>query len=71
MSNDEFGGIDPPAQLPERKCINVNGREEHEALLKDPERMKSLGLDPFFETMVYLQSWGGWLSDTIGKERND
>lgn len=59
----ENDGIDPPAHIPETKWINVNGREEHEALLKDPEKMRSLGLDPYFETMVYLKRWGGCLKD--------
>lgn len=61
--NDDFGGIDPPSQIPETIWINVNGREEHEAVLKDTERMKSLGLDPYFETLKYLHRWGAWLKD--------
>lgn len=65
MNDDIFSGIDPPAQLPEIKCINVNGREEHEAMLKDSEKMLSLGLDPYFETMVYLKRWGGWLDEIL------
>lgn len=52
-------GIDPPEELPEVKWVNVKGREEHEAMLKDFDRMMSLGLDPYFETMVYLKRWGG------------
>ncbi len=57
-------GIDPgPDRLPMPTLVNVNGREEHEAMLKDSEKMISLGLDPYFETMVYLQRWGGWLKD--------
>lgn len=60
---DEFGSIDPSAEKLEPKWINVAGREEHEAILKDPEKMVSLGLDPFYEIMVYLQRWGGWLED--------
>ncbi len=56
-------GIDPPTQLPEIKWINVQGREEHEAMLRDPEKMISLGLDPYFEIMVYLKRWGCWLED--------
>lgn len=60
---DEFGGIDPPAEMPEIRWVNVKGREEHEAMLRDPEKMISLGLDPIFERMVYLKRWGGWLSD--------
>ena len=37
-------GIDPPAQLPPIKCINVRGREEHEAVIKDAAWCKELGL---------------------------
>lgn len=55
---DEFGGIDPPAELPERKIINVKGREEHEAMLRDTPKMISLGLDPAFEKIIYLSRWG-------------
>lgn len=56
-------GIDPPAELPPVKYINVNGREEHEALLKDQAKMIEFGLDPVYETIVYLKRWGGWLKD--------
>lgn len=62
MTHD-FGGIDPPAELPPVKTIDVHGREEHEALLKDELKMLSLGLDPYYERMVYLRRWGGWLND--------
>jgi len=60
---DGFGGIDPPAERLEAKLINVNGREEHEAMLRDTEKMISLGLDPYYEVMVYLKRWGGWLHE--------
>lgn len=63
---NEFGGIDPPAEQIPVNYINVNGREEHEAMLKDEEKMLSLGLDPYFERMVYLKRWGGWLHQTEG-----
>lgn len=56
-------GIDPPAERLEPIWVNVQGREEHEAMLRDTEKMISLGLDPYFETMVYLQRWGGWIKD--------
>lgn len=62
----DIEGIDPPAHLPERNWINVNGREEHEAILKNHQRMISLGLDPIYETIVYLKRWGGWLN-ALGK----
>lgn len=56
--------LDPPSEmLPEPIWINVNGREEHEAMLRNPEKMKSLGLDPIFETIKYIQRWGGWLNE--------
>lgn len=56
-------GTDPPAELPPVNCVNVNGREEHEALLKNPQKCKEHGLDIFYETMVYLKRWGGWLNE--------
>lgn len=57
-------GINPtPMQLPFPILINVNGRKEHESILKDPKKMEELGLDPYYETMVYLMRWGGWLED--------
>jgi hypothetical protein len=56
-------GIDPPAEIPETKYINVNGREEHEAILRDSKRCEELGLDQMFEVMVYLKRWGGWLNE--------
>jgi hypothetical protein len=56
-------GIDPPAELPERKFINIRGREEHEAIIKDAAKCKELGLDQYYETMIYLKRWGGWLQD--------
>lgn len=60
----EEEGINPIAQqLPFPTLINVKGRKEHESILKDPEKMKELGLDLYYETMVYLNRWGGWLRD--------
>lgn len=56
-------GIDPPAEQIPTKYIDVNGREEHEALLKDKEKCKELGLDQVYETIVYLKRWGGWLRE--------
>ena len=51
----------PPAELPERRCIDVDGREEHEAILKDAAKCKELGVDQMYETIVYLKRWGSWL----------
>lgn len=56
-------GIDPPAELPPVKWINVNGREEHEAVLKDSMKCEELGLDQYYEIMIYLKRWGGWMTD--------
>jgi hypothetical protein len=55
--------INPPSEQILVKYINVNGREEHEALLRDESKMLDLGLDPYFEIMVYLRRWGGWLNE--------
>ena len=56
-------GENPPAEMPPTKWINVRGREEHEAVIKDAAKCKELGLDQMYETIVYLNSWGGWLGD--------
>lgn len=45
------------------KWINVKGREEHEELLRDAEKCAELGLDQYYEVMVYLKRWGGWLNE--------
>jgi hypothetical protein len=58
-----FEGKDQPADLPEVKYVNVRGREEHEAVIQDAELCKELGLDQFYEAMVYLKRWGKWLSE--------
>jgi len=51
--------------------INVNGREEHEAILRDDKKMLELGLDPYFEKMVYLKRWGSYLTDDKSNETKD
>lgn len=58
---DLFGGIEPPAEKIPVTYIDVRGREEHEALLRDEQRMVSMGLDPYFERMVYLKRWGSYI----------
>ena len=59
-------GENPPAQIPERKTINVYGRAEHEAIIRDAAWCKELGLDQYYEVMVYLKRWGGWLGEQNG-----
>jgi len=54
-------GQNPPAEQIPTKWINVNGRKEHEALLKDSKKCEELGLDQYYEIMVYLRRWGSWL----------
>lgn len=56
-------GLDPPSNQPLTKWINVHGREEHEAVIKDAAKCKELGLDQMYEIMVYLKRWQGWLRD--------
>lgn len=56
-------GIDPPTHEIERVFVNVKGREEHEAIIKDAIKCEALGLDQIYETIVYLKRWGGWLND--------
>lgn len=63
--DDNFGGIDPPAHKLEPKLINVKGREEHETMLRDSNKMHSLGLDPVYEKMVYLKRWGSRLNGCV------
>lgn len=63
LETNSLGGIHPPAELPLRKTINVRGREEHEAVIKDAALCKELGLDQAYETMIYLKRWGAWLSN--------
>lgn len=49
------------------KYIDVKGREEHEAILKDENKMLALGLDPYYERITYLKRWGGWLRNETNK----
>lgn len=58
-------GIDPPAEVLYVRDINVNGREEHEAMLRDSDKMHSLNLDPIYEKIVYLKRWGSWLNGSV------
>ena len=53
--------IDPPSERPPTIWVNVKGREEHEAFLKDANKCKEHGLDQDYEIMVYLKRWGSWL----------
>ncbi len=49
--------------IPKTKYINVSGRKEHETILKDPAKCAELGIDRYYETMVYLKRWGRWLNE--------
>lgn len=60
--SDGFGGQDPGPDLPPVRWINVRGRIEHEAVIRDAQWCKDLGLDQAYEIMVYLKRWGGWLN---------
>ena len=55
--------LEPPGEKIPVKYVNVRGRAEHEALLKDANKCKELRLDQMYEIMVYLKRWGNWLSD--------
>lgn len=46
-----------------RVYYDVNGRLEHEALLRDHAKCHELGIDIVYETLVYLRRWGGYLSE--------
>jgi hypothetical protein len=63
IEKDAWGGVWPPDEIPFRREIEVHGRKEHEAILRNPAKMKELGLDGVYECMVYLKRWGGWLKD--------
>jgi len=66
MNKEEnFNSIYPPVNTPEKRIINVKGRQEHEELLRDSHRMYALGLDPVYEKLVYLKRWGSWLNGSI------
>jgi hypothetical protein len=54
----------PAHELPVR-YVDVNGREEHEAMLRDVPKMQSLGLDPLYERVIYLRRWGSWINGSI------
>jgi hypothetical protein len=56
-------GENAPYILPEVKWINVRGRDEHEAVLKDAAWCEELGLDQAYEILVYLKRWGSWLGE--------
>ena len=58
----EFDDVNPRAHLPEVKWINIRGRVEHEAIIRDEEWCKDLGLDQSYEITVYLKRWGSWLN---------
>ena len=62
---ENFERIDPLSDRPETKWININGRVEHESILRDEKKMHELGLDPIYEKMVYLKRWGSWLNGCV------
>lgn len=55
--------IETNGEFPERKHINVRGRAEHEAIIRDSAWCKELGIDQIYETCLYLKRWGSWLSE--------
>jgi hypothetical protein len=63
MKASPKGGADPPIQSPEIKWINVRGRAEHEAIIKNATWCRELRLDQDYEIMVYLKRWGSWLGE--------
>lgn len=54
--------LDPPEDKIPIRWVNVCGRKEHEAIIKDEAKCNELGLDQVYETIVYLKRWGAWLS---------
>jgi hypothetical protein len=63
MMSKVYKKIDLPKEPLETKYINVKGREEHEAILKDSKKCEELGLDQYYEIIVYLNRWGSWLDN--------
>jgi len=61
MKNNFDDALNAPSEQIPVKWIDVRGREEHEAILKDPAKCEELGLDRYYEIMVYLKRWGSWL----------
>lgn len=61
--NEPLGeiGEDPPSTKLQCKRINVRGREEHEAIIRDTKKCQELGVDQIYEIMIYLKRWGKWL----------
>lgn len=49
----------------ERKTIDVHGRKEHETIIKDKVKCEQLGLDQYYEVIVYLKRWGDWLENEL------
>jgi hypothetical protein len=54
-------GEESPSEIPERRIVCVNSRKDHEAIIQDATMCSVLGLDQIYETLVYLNRWGGWL----------
>lgn len=51
----------PPQTKLSDQWIKSRKREDHEDLLRDPQKCESLGLDRLYEIIVYLKRWGCWL----------
>lgn len=58
-------GIDLTYEEPKRKLVNIRGCEQHEAIINDSAKCKELGLDQYYEIMVYLKRWGNWLDERL------
>ena len=64
LNIDPFsGGEWPPSNNLECKHINVSGRKEREAIIRNAEKCKELGLDQIYEAMIYLKTYGNWLDE--------
>ena len=56
-------GEDPPSHRLISRTIDVNGRKEHESIIRDPKKCEELGVDSYYEHVVYLARWGGYLEE--------
>lgn len=59
--------VNPPSEMIPTKWVNIKGRKEHEAIIKDAKKCEELGLDQHYEIMVYLKRWGNWLENPSKK----
>jgi hypothetical protein len=63
MKYIDVNGRQEHNERPEVEYIDVNGRQEHEDIIRNSEKCAELGIDQYYEIIVYLKRWGGWLHE--------